>query len=398
MLTFINAESTPTYPAQAVIDATDQEALATAAAGSGWVDGEAPTVNTTTPAGLAVDVSSAVLVVAGTPVTVAAYPTLAISTPSTHDRRDIIVANVSGYSVVAGTPCSVAGWTFGSGQRPPVKPPIPTGHFLVAEIYVPGGASTITVANIVDKSALVLAESTATIRTLTILGDVIRMSCRAAPTDPTVIEAIGTGPTGIKYSYVGTVATTAAVDGVETLIHALTQAVRLRIIIGGVLINSIGNEGSTSTNAGFLIGFGTRTFSILSPTGGTPGAAFYNGSPLVMRDPTGVQERTIPSLGTPFFPCVHSTPVTDVTMVVTFDPPSLVAGTYTISIGPTATYVNASTTPPVTGNMTVISGPVTVLPATDVPNPAPLVLPIPAGFWAQITVTGTVTIGKIQVY
>lgn len=57
-------------------------------------------------------------------------------------------------SAVAGTACGTLNWSRASSGLPPVKPNIPAGSVLLGEVYVPGNATSLTSANIIDKTAL----------------------------------------------------------------------------------------------------------------------------------------------------------------------------------------------------------------------------------------------------
>jgi hypothetical protein len=154
-MTFVNpqAEDSPAFAAQACVNATDLAAMLAASTGNGWVSGCA-----VTPRNSGVDLNVAVaagsVVVGGANVTVAAAANVAVGAASSTDRRDIITVNASGVvSSTAGTPCTVAGWTPGSNVLPPVKPAIPASSALLAEVYVPGTATSITADNITAKGA-----------------------------------------------------------------------------------------------------------------------------------------------------------------------------------------------------------------------------------------------------
>jgi len=62
---------------------------------------------------------------------------------------------IKSVGILAGTPCAVAGWTRNSSTPPPMKPAIPATGVLLAEVYVPGSASSIAAKNIVDKRCIV---------------------------------------------------------------------------------------------------------------------------------------------------------------------------------------------------------------------------------------------------
>jgi|HubBroStandDraft_1064217.scaffolds.fasta_scaffold137627_2 hypothetical protein len=54
------------------------------------------------------------------------------------------------------TPCGVAGWTrYSPPFTAPVKPAIPSGSVLLAEVYVASTTTAIAVGNIIDKTTTV---------------------------------------------------------------------------------------------------------------------------------------------------------------------------------------------------------------------------------------------------
>ena len=146
-----NAQDSPTYAGQAVVDKTDLAAIANVAQGYGVVSG------CLVSAGGAynVNVASGVILVAGVQVPVSAVTALAPAAASSTDRRDIVVASTAGaVSIVSGTPTTETAipWTTTSSYNPPVKPAIPAGSVLLAEIYIPGGGGTIVTGWITDKT------------------------------------------------------------------------------------------------------------------------------------------------------------------------------------------------------------------------------------------------------
>jgi len=86
------AESAPTYPAQAVPDATDFAALSAAVAQTGVVSG--CTVSAQSTPNMTVAVAAGTVLVGGVSAPVAATASVTITTsPTTGDRRDIVVAS-----------------------------------------------------------------------------------------------------------------------------------------------------------------------------------------------------------------------------------------------------------------------------------------------------------------
>ena len=155
-----NIEDSPTYQAQAVIDKTDLAAVSQAAQQNGVVSGCLVSAGT----GLSVTVAAGVVVVAGTSVLVNAVSNVTSLygggtwAAAASDRRDIVIVNGSGVvSIVQGTATTESSvpWTTASTKNPPVKPAIPAGCVLLAEVYVPGSAASITAANITDKTTIV---------------------------------------------------------------------------------------------------------------------------------------------------------------------------------------------------------------------------------------------------
>jgi len=148
------AEQSLTYPAQAVTDATDLGALASAGQQTGVVSG--CTVAALSTPGMAVSVAAGTVLAAGVSVPVAAVSSLTIATaPSTGDRRDIVVSSSAGVvSVVEGTANSATGWTGTSTFLPAVKPAVPSGSVLLGEVYVAQGVTSIAAGAVVDKTAL----------------------------------------------------------------------------------------------------------------------------------------------------------------------------------------------------------------------------------------------------
>lgn len=159
-----NIESSPTYDGQSVSDATDLAIVTATNASIGVVSGMAVTFSSV----LTVAVASGVVNIGNTMVTYAGG-TVAVGAGNTTDRRDIVVINSSGtLSVVAGTASPTANWTRTSTALPPVKPGIPANSIVLAEVYVPASASSISSGNIIDKRCTLLAPAA----TSTVIGGV----------------------------------------------------------------------------------------------------------------------------------------------------------------------------------------------------------------------------------
>lgn len=145
-----NLQSAPTFDAQALFDATDLNAIASALDGTAVTSGCGVTPDTD----MTVTVASGDVTVGGSPVSVAGG-TVTASAASAYDRKDIVVVNDSGdLSIVEGTPCTVAGWTRTNAALPPVKPAIPSDSVLLAELYVAATTTEIESGNIIDKTTL----------------------------------------------------------------------------------------------------------------------------------------------------------------------------------------------------------------------------------------------------
>ena len=149
--TIPNAQSSPTYQAQAVLDSTDLTTLANIGQNYGVVSG----LTVTPGGGYTVNVAAGVISTQVIDTSVAAVTGLAPSAASSTDRRDIVVCSPAGVvSIVAGTPTTETAvpWTNTSVYNPPVKPAVPAGYVLLAEIYIPGGGGTIASGWITDKT------------------------------------------------------------------------------------------------------------------------------------------------------------------------------------------------------------------------------------------------------
>ena len=147
-----NVQDSPTYAAQAVVDKTDLAALAAIAANNGVVSG----CTVSAGGGYTVNVAAGTIEYNAIVRAVSAVTGLAPSAASSTDRRDIVVVNgtTGAVSVVAGTPTTETAvpWTTTSIYNPPVKPAVPAGSVLLAEVYIPGGGGTILSGWITDKT------------------------------------------------------------------------------------------------------------------------------------------------------------------------------------------------------------------------------------------------------
>ena len=151
------AQNNPTWPAQAVLDNTDLNALYLLGQATGVISGFQLSGNLTSPSSTVIsgNLASGTYTISGNNTNVSANP---FQTPaaSTGDRRDIVVASGTTVSVIQGTAITIAGWNNGSIVDPPVKPAVPAGCVLLAEIYVPGTAAFTAVSNTwyTDKTAI----------------------------------------------------------------------------------------------------------------------------------------------------------------------------------------------------------------------------------------------------
>ena len=152
-------QGSSTYPGQEYLDATDIAAVVVGLLQTGIVT---PTTGIVTlhSAGstCGIDVAACTILYGGVEYSYAGtsnYVSSIYGTPTSHDRRDLVVltgASPPVLSVVQGTPCGVANWTQASGVSAPVKPAIPSGSVAIAELYYVGGATSLATGCITDKS------------------------------------------------------------------------------------------------------------------------------------------------------------------------------------------------------------------------------------------------------
>ena len=151
------SQNNPTWPAQAVLDNTDLNALYLLGQATGVISGFQLSGSLTNPSSTVIsgNITSGTYSISGTytSVSAAGFQTLAASTG---DRRDIVIASGTTVSVVQGTAITIAGWNNGSVVDPPVKPAVPSGTMLIGEIYVPGTAAFTAISNTwyTDKTAI----------------------------------------------------------------------------------------------------------------------------------------------------------------------------------------------------------------------------------------------------
>ncbi len=155
--TIPNIEDAPTYDGQSVPDKTDWACLTAADLSTGVISGLAVTSTGT----LGIAIASGTFAI-GPNFYSYAGGSSTVSAASATDRRDIVSINSSGtITVTAGTACGTVGWNRTVSGNPPVKPAIPANNVLLAEVYVPGTAASITNSNIIDKRVTVAAVLTA---------------------------------------------------------------------------------------------------------------------------------------------------------------------------------------------------------------------------------------------
>jgi hypothetical protein len=159
-----NLEASPSFDAQAIPDATDVAALSAAfAEAGGWLSS---TGSASVAGSMNVGCWGGRSLVNGKGYDVGGA-SKNIGAASATDRRDIIVwtAGGTGWQVIAGTPCGTAGWSRSTTDPltnpPPIKPAIPANSVLYAEVYVAYNTTSITAANLIDKSALLTRDSPA---------------------------------------------------------------------------------------------------------------------------------------------------------------------------------------------------------------------------------------------
>lgn len=131
-------------PAQAEVDSVDIDALVLAHQRYGVLTGCAVTAQGTPNMTVAV---AAGTIAAGSAVATVSSGNVTITTADgTNPRFDLVVSSNAGVkSAVAGTPAAT-----------PVFPAIPASSVVLAAVYVPASATTITTARIIDKRAILL--------------------------------------------------------------------------------------------------------------------------------------------------------------------------------------------------------------------------------------------------
>lgn len=164
MLTVPNIQTSPTFDGQSIDDSTDDQVRALADDLIGVISGCA--VSQHTGSDMNVAVAAGVVQVAGVLTSVSAVASIAIAAAGASDRKDIVIytpgvgVETSGSGTTNSTACKgalsgTAGWTRNSTGLPPVKPAVPTGSVLLAEVYVASTSTVIITGNILDKTLIV---------------------------------------------------------------------------------------------------------------------------------------------------------------------------------------------------------------------------------------------------
>ena len=142
------AEDSPTYPGQAILDACDMTAITQSEIGTGWISGGSVTAS---GIGMTLTVASVIAASLNTSL-VNTGGSVTASVGAYGDRRDVVtLTSANALAIVQGTPCAVPNWATTSTVNPPVKPAIPSTSVLLWELYVPGGATTVANTNLTDK-------------------------------------------------------------------------------------------------------------------------------------------------------------------------------------------------------------------------------------------------------
>ena len=142
------AEDSPTYPGQAILDACDMTAITQSEVGTGWISGGSVTAS---GIGMTLTVASVIAASLNTSL-VNTGGSVTASVGAYGDRRDVVtLTSANALAIVQGTPCAVPNWATTSTTNPPVKPAIPSTSVLLWELYVPGGATTVANTNLIDK-------------------------------------------------------------------------------------------------------------------------------------------------------------------------------------------------------------------------------------------------------
>lgn len=149
-----------TYPAQAEPDALDFDILQAGLNGTGVMSGCACTP-ASSGSTLGVAVASGTVVVAGTVVAVTGATVTPGAASGSNPRFDLVVSNSSGtLSVIAGT----------AAATPVFPAAAPATYAVLAAVYIPTSATSITASNIVDKRQMLSVDAADTTPSLRRLG------------------------------------------------------------------------------------------------------------------------------------------------------------------------------------------------------------------------------------
>lgn len=238
-LSIPNLEAAPSFAAQSVLDATDIAAIVAAlpgsAGGTSVVSGGAVSADTS----MTVSVSAGSGLSTGTTVSWSSG-TATAGAASASDRKDIVVVTSSGtLSVIAGTPCGTAGWSTGSNGNPPVKPALPTGDILLAELYIAATTTTVASANITDKRVVIGPDGT--------LG----------------IVPLGTVTTTASFPALTYSVATATLTAGDTCVFTLPAA---NALPGASFLAVITNPASGTVDVPTFAGAGSDTITLLGST------------------------------------------------------------------------------------------------------------------------------------
>ncbi len=140
---------TSAFAGQSIQDQTDLQCVAAGSGGTGVLSGLAVSPSS----GMTLAVASGTASYEGTTQTYAGGSVTLPAAQTQGDRRDIVIWQSSTNTVtyVQGANCGVQGWTLSASGSGPVKPAIPAGAVLLAEVYVAYNTTAVAAENIVDK-------------------------------------------------------------------------------------------------------------------------------------------------------------------------------------------------------------------------------------------------------
>lgn len=148
-MTFIpNIETPPTFDAQSVLDSTDIAGWVAGIGGNGVLSGCAVSWGS----GLNLNFASGSVAFGATTVPVSAG-NVSVAPGSSGDRKDIVVVNsAASVYIIQGSPSPIGNWQRTSPTFPPVKPSLLNTTVLLAEVYVPSGASVLAASYVTNKA------------------------------------------------------------------------------------------------------------------------------------------------------------------------------------------------------------------------------------------------------